>query len=573
MSLKKLLGIISVVIIVVFSMMLTTSYAWYSFENASTVFEGMTSNDDVIISYQHGEYINTNIAVPITSTQIDKYSEKNNFSIKVKDSSIESEYLVTISLVDISIDAALQNTNFKVDFYHQSTKVGTYAGNAIGVSGATTKTLGTVTLDNDMINNFELRIYILDDGTNQSTMMNKTFQAKIKIDVVSRLKTTFNEWEDPDIYISSVTIDGEESDYIPTSGYYSMSSSCTKAGNNTLTWDPLSKTITYPGGSNLNDECSLSFTTSTDYPLLSEMPVGSYVKYTGTNGCDGKSCEGQNANYVSDTNMGYCSSSSYQFYVNGWRIGYKENGSAYLVSAGAPECVRTYIDSKSTSTSAQTLSTNYYYGSGYDFDETTGKFSLTGVTSTTMEWSTGYQSIIDNTPYTCKSTSATATCTTMYEVVSFNSSTQGNAYSHTYYDQIVGVPTHLANLNSKALKYCNSKYAKDGVCDSNTTWAMNATDFSKITGSTLSSSSCNNKYSAMNCGYTNDLIDNGGYYWFATPYRASSTNSFNWQPAYRIVSRDDSIYLFGVRPVLYLESSVYVIGGSGTYTDPYVIGI
>ena len=40
-------------------MMLTTSYAWYSFETASTTFSGVTNNDDIKVSFQKGEYINT----------------------------------------------------------------------------------------------------------------------------------------------------------------------------------------------------------------------------------------------------------------------------------------------------------------------------------------------------------------------------------------------------------------------------------------------------------------------------------------------------------------------------------
>ena len=50
-------------------------------------------------------------------------------------------------------------------------------------------------------------------------------------------------------------------------------------------------------------------------------------------------------------------------------------------------------------------------------------------------------------------------------------------------------------LISIALKYCNSAYAKGGKCDNTTSWAMDATDFQKITGSTLSSSSCFNSFS------------------------------------------------------------------------------
>ena len=48
LSFKKLLGIISIIIVVVFSLMLTTSYAWYSFENARTSVSGVTNNDDII---------------------------------------------------------------------------------------------------------------------------------------------------------------------------------------------------------------------------------------------------------------------------------------------------------------------------------------------------------------------------------------------------------------------------------------------------------------------------------------------------------------------------------------------
>ena len=74
---------------------------------------------------------------------------------------------------------------------------------------------------------------------------------------------------------------------------------------------------------------------------LSEMSVGSYVKYVGSNGCVGKKCEGQNANYVSAEDMGYCRSSDHKFTVSGWRIAYIADNSAYLVSAGSPECVCT----------------------------------------------------------------------------------------------------------------------------------------------------------------------------------------------------------------------------------------
>ena len=237
------------------------------------------------------------------------------------------------------------------------------------------------------------------------------------------------------------------------------------------------------------------------------MPVGSYVAYTGNNECDTtkvgeyNSCEGKNANYVDDTDMGYCASSIYKFYVNGWRIGYIENGSVSLISAGAPECMCTSSDGTASSSSCS----------------------------------------------------------------DYLSSTN--------------ISKHYENMDNAALKYCNSDYTKNGVCNSNSitsnvVHAMDADDFKKITSSTLSSSSCygSNFYSDMSCGYANDLIDNGGYYWFATPYDGAPFNrSFYWGPLGRFVLNEASNVLNGVRPVLSLESSVIVTGGEGTYESPYEI--
>ena len=231
---------------------------------------------------------------------------------------------------------------------------------------------------------------------------------------------------------------------------------------------------------------------------LSSVAIGSYVAYTGTNGCPDGHCDGTNANYVSDTDMGYCLSSSYKFSVNGWRVGYIQNDTAYLISAGATECMCTNADG----------------------------------------------------------TPSNSNCS--------NSETTG------------GVPLHLANLDSKALTYCNPSYAFGGTCDSNSAWAMDAIDFEAITGTPLyfnssSDNSCYNVSNSTECGYGNDLIDNGGAYWFATAFTSSSESPFYWIPYSRCVNYNNSTSVYGVRPVLRLASSVQVVGGSGTYEEPYQI--
>ncbi len=356
-------------------------------------------------------------------------------------------------------------------------------------------------------------------------------------------------------------------------------------GNNTLTSalkvaaDSTSyfQFVVYIDGNVSNPEAmmngSLKATLSYGECGLTSIAPGSYVQYTGDNGCSGKHCEGQNANYISDSSMGYCNSSSYKFQVNGWRVAYVKDGSIYLVSAGAPECVATYVERISSSTSTQPLSSSYYYGSGYNFNETTGTYSLTGVTSSVLAWGSNYNSIIANTPYTCKSTSSTGVCGTMYKITAYSSFTQGTAITYYNYDG-AGAPNHITHLNQVALKYCNTKYAYNGVCDSTSSWSINDNDYQILTtniGAAKTLSDCYNSIRNESCGYNNDLIDNGSYYWFATHYSASSADTFTWYPHDRRVSNFYSNYALGVRPVLRLRSSVRVMSGSGTYKDPYVI--
>lgn len=488
MKYKKLLFTILVIILVMLTLMLATSYAWYSFNTGSTTFNAVTNNSDVSIDFFKGDYINNNAAIPISSSEVDEYSDKYQFIVKTTNNPKDNDILLNVSLVDISIDNPLRVSDFKVELYYQGSLVSTVTGNQLMISGATTKLLSTVTLNNNIDNNFEVRVYLLDNGSDQSSLMNLNFSAKIQTEVVSKLKVNgkVSDYSDADIQVTSITVDGENSKSIPTDGYYTMSSTCTKGSS--LTWDGYSKTITYGNGSKVGDSCSLVFTSATSNKLLNTVEVGSYVQYTGNNGCSGKACEGQNANYVDDNDMGYCGDNSQGFIVNGWRIAYIKDGSAYLISSGSPECM-------------------------------------------------------------CTSKDGTA-------------GTSCNDYETTN-----GVPLHLANLNAKALMYCNSTYSYNNVCNSSSSWNMNTDDFQAITGDTLSTA--NNRTNGYYDRYS--LISNGGYYWFATPYSSSSANAFYWNAARRYVGSITLNLPGGLRPVLRLRSSVVVVGGRGTYKDPYVI--
>ena len=63
-----------------------------------------------------------------------------------------------------------------------------------------------------------------------------------------------------------------------------------------------------------------------------------------------------------------------------------------------------------------------------------------------------------------------------------------------------------------------------------------------------------------------------GYEWTITPYSSYSRNVF-YVNFFGYLSSNLAFFGYAARPVLYLDSSVYVIDGTGTQSDPYIIGM
>ena len=63
-----------------------------------------------------------------------------------------------------------------------------------------------------------------------------------------------------------------------------------------------------------------------------------------------------------------------------------------------------------------------------------------------------------------------------------------------------------------------------------------------------------------------------GYEWTITPSSSDSYNVFRVDFFGNLAS-SNADYGFAVRPVLYLDSSVYVMDGNGSQSDPYIIGM
>ena len=145
-----------------------------------------------------------------------------------------------------------------------------------------------------------------------------------------------------------------------------------------------------------------------------------------------------------------------------------------------------------------------------------------------------------------------------------------------------GNATYISEANEKAKKYCNASFVDGDCSDNSDVWAINDTDFYKMTSQATGEEGkhltsyygnlhCNRIYFDPACGYDNDLIDNGGYYWFAAVYNVSSLYGVYWDPSSRVINYSNEEGGCGLRPIIRLSSSVYVTGGSGTMDDPYTI--
>ena len=78
-------------------------------------------------------------------------------------------------------------------------------------------------------------------------------------------------------------------------------------------------------------------------------------------------------------------------------------------------------------------------------------------------------------------------------------------------------------------------------------------------------------YSSTSCAGQSWLYGQG-YEWTITPGSSNSNSAFNLFSLGR-VSTDYAYNGDAVRPVLYLDSSVYVMDGNGSQSDPYIIGM
>lgn len=148
----------------------------------------------------------------------------------------------------------------------------------------------------------------------------------------------------------------------------------------------------------------------------------------------------------------------------------------------------------STSTISFTSGTTYYFGKSYKFDPSTGVYSLADTTSSTWSnMSTNYATY----PYTCKSTSATGTCSTLYKMLNYQSSTTGYSYAYSRVNKGISYNWTANTSTTTIATSTNYYYGTSYTFDRSTGVYTLSGTVSNISGSNVSASApytCKTQY-------------------------------------------------------------------------------
>ena len=261
----------------------------------------------------------------------------------------------------------------------------------------------------------------------------------------------------------------------------------------------------------------------------------------------------------------------------------------------------------------------YNFGTGYTFDESTKKFTLTG-TIKQLTWKDNSDEILAGNLYSCLNTS----CNVVYKVTGYQNDTtmtvQPISYSSDSYADAVTNATNSTMKNTLDTWYKNnltsyaSYLADETFCsDRKINWGNGylttptttygaygrlidrktpslkcAQDGDKFKVSNESAkldypislitadeaAMAGGVYSTPNSNY---YLYNGQYFWTLSPSGFDSNHSFAnvWYvlPSGGLVSWNLVTFSFGARPVINLKADTQITKGDGTALNPYVVSI
>lgn len=191
---KRLLIILSFAVTVLIVILLGTSYAWYTFDNAVTSFNNVqtfSDNIDTAVVFTNSSNIGTTVGIPILASDVEERSEKTTFTVTPSTTLSGREVAFQISLIDLKIDSALTGVS-SLKYSLLQTVDGTTttikSGNFSGVT-ADSLILSTITVPEAKLGktySYEFRLWLEEDNSNQNALMGKKLEGYIKVNTAIR---------------------------------------------------------------------------------------------------------------------------------------------------------------------------------------------------------------------------------------------------------------------------------------------------------------------------------------------------------------------------------------------------
>ncbi len=269
-----------------------------------------------------------------------------------------------------------------------------------------------------------------------------------------------------------------------------------------------------------------------------------------------------------------------------------------------------------------TNTTKYNFGTGYTFDQSTRKFTLTGDIKQ-LTWNDNHEEIVNNQLYSCLNTS----CNVVYKIVGYNSVTEMKVQPISYSSNSLltaqtnttdsPIKTKLdswykTNLTSYTSKLTDETFCNDRSITSGSGYLTTPSTFygayTRLQDRKTPSLKCsgdNDKFKMSNesakLNYpvalitadevalaggrayyngayspnSNYYLYNGKYYWTLSPSYFSSghSNAYVWpvMPSGSLTPWNSVTNSFGVRPVINLRADVQITKGDGSSLNPFVI--
>ena len=269
-----------------------------------------------------------------------------------------------------------------------------------------------------------------------------------------------------------------------------------------------------------------------------------------------------------------------------------------------------------------TNTTKYNFGTGYTFDNSTKKFTLTGDIKQ-LTWNDNHDEIVNNQLYSCLNTS----CNVVYKIVGYNSVTEMKVQPISYSSNSLltaqtnttdsPIKTKLdswykTNLTSYTSKLADETFCSDRSISYGSGYLTTPTTTYRAYGRlqdgkkpSLKCSQDNDKFKMSNesakLNYpvalitadevalaggrayyngayspnSNYYLYNGKYFWSLSPshFDSNYSSAYVWyvMPSGSLSPWYYVAYSFGVRPVINLRANTLITKGDGSFLNPFVL--